>query len=198
MKMMWGRMREAVRPKHVIFADATMFAIQGRLVMRSIAAVALVIIVTACSQAQTPSGRWLIPAEGPPLGASAVIQLSGKTCWGFFDKGNNSETARGAVFIRFSQLPPVGDFWLKLGKVAQVSALRDSPEGYDYMGKTTVLRLTPAGTEMTFTRGVVFRSGGQNISFDWFIRPTDPGNYTLRSVNSSDTSRGAVGELHCS
>lgn len=165
--------------------------------MRSIVAVGLVVILAGCIQAQPSVGAWQVPAEGPPLNAGVVMQLAGKTCWGFFDKGINAETARGAVFIRFSPSPPIGDFWNKWGKEAQAAAHRDNPDGYDYWGKTTVAQLTPAGTEITFQRPT--NPGNRVVmSFDWFIRPTSPGNYAMRAVNSRDTNRGAVGELHCS
>lgn len=116
------------------------------------------------------------------------MQLAGRTCWGFFDKGNNSETARGAIFVRFSPSSPTGDFWRKWGKVAQEAARRDDPAGYEYVGKTTIAHLTPTGTEITFSA---------DRRFDWFIRPTSPGNYMARAVGNPDTARGAVGELHC-
>ena len=165
--------------------------------MRSIIAVGLVVILAGCVQAMPSGGAWQVPAEGPPLNAGAVMQLAGKTCWGFFDKGINSENARGAVFIRFSPSPPIGDFWNKWGKEAQAAAQRGNPDGYDYVGKTTVAQLTPAGTEITFQRPT---SPGNRavMSFDWFIRPASPGNYAMRAVNSRDNNRGAVGELHCS
>jgi hypothetical protein len=78
--------------------------------MRSIVAVGLVVILAGCVQAQPSVGAWQVPAEGPPLNAGVVMQLAGKTCWGFFDKGINSETARGAVFIRFSPSSQSADF----------------------------------------------------------------------------------------
>ena len=142
----------------------------------------------ATAQAQTSTGAWLVPAQGAPLDTSAVSKLAGKTCWGFFDKGNNSETARGAVFIRFSLSPPIGEIWRKWGKAAQDTAHRDSPDGYDNMGKTSVPQLTPSAMEIAFRTP---------WSFDWFIRPISAGSYTLRAVGYPDTRRGAIGELHC-
>ena len=146
--------------------------------------------LVACTQAGQQIGAWQIPANGPALAPDAPTQLIGKTCWGTFDKGTNEETARGAVFIRFSASSPTGDFWRKWGRAAQMSPRRDDPDGYDYSGKMTTAQLTPTGTEITFRTSTTG-------TFNWFIRPSGPGVYAARAMGISDSSRGAVGELHC-
>ena len=148
-----------------------------------------VVVLTAITRTVVAAPAWQVPAAGPPLDGDAVLQLGGKSCWGFFDRGNNSETARGAVFIRFAPSTVIGDFWRKMGRDAEAAANRNSPDGYDYVGKTTAAQLAENAGEITFKV--------REWSFDWFIRPSSPGNYNLRAVGSPDVTRGAIGELHC-
>ena len=147
-----------------------------------------VVVLSAITRIVVAAPAWQVPAAGSPLDANAVLQLAGKSCWGHFDRGNNSETARGAIFIRFAPSSGIGDFWRKMGKDAEAAA-NHSSDGYDYVGKTTAAQLTANAGEITFK--------ATNWSFDWFIRPSSLGNYTLRAVGSSDITRGAIGELHC-
>ena len=152
-------------------------------------AISLALSLLGCAQAEQPVGAWQVPASGPSLDPDVVPKLNGKTCWGFFDKGTNAETARGATFVRFLPSSPIGDHWRKWGKEAQMNAHRDNPDGYDHNGKTTVAHLTPAGTEITMRV--------EQIGFDWFLRPVGQDVYSMRFVAVGDPSRGAVGELHC-
>ena len=136
--------------------------------------IALICTVLLAGTNAQPVQKHLVPAGVPPLDADVVKQLVGKTCWGFFDRGVNIETARGAIFIRFSPSAPTGDFWKKFGKDAQAAAHRDGPDGYDYMDKTTSPQITAAGTEITFR--------ARKWNFDWFIRPNGAGAYALRAA----------------
>jgi hypothetical protein len=149
----------------------------------------MLVSISFLSQSVAQQSPWQVAAQGARLSAADVRQLSGKTCWGFFDKGTNSETARGAILVRFDSSTLVGDFWRKWGKDAQLAAHLANANGYDYVGKTSTPQLSPSGTEITFR--------GAQWTFDWFIRPTGSGAFALRAINTTDSSRGAIGELHC-
>jgi|GEM_PF-4986536 len=159
--------------------------------MHKVFAATLLLVLGSVACPSDAADLWRVPAEGGSLTAESLLALQGKTCWGAFDKGNNVETARGALFFRFERTAPIADFWRKWGKEAQLGARRDTPEGYEYRGKTTIAQLTPAGTEITFSQR------GVSSAFDWFIRPIGGGSYKLRAVGNPDSSRGTVGELYC-
>ena len=150
----------------------------------------------ACSQQQAPPGKWAVPAAGPALTQESLAQLSGKTCWGYFDRGTNSDSARGAVFAQFAASKAPGQLWIKWGKEARETPRQDGPNGYIDMGRTTPPVLTAAGTEITFRTNVIFPSGSAQ-DFDWFVRPTDGASYVLRAVATVDQRRGATGILSC-
>lgn len=154
---------------------------------RMLFAVVLMLFATTGAHAQSPA--WQAPAPGPALTAGDLQKLAGRICWGWFDRGTNSDNSRGAVFVAFEPAG-AGRLWRKWGLAARNDPRKDKPEGYDDMGRTGPARLSDSQTEVTFK--------AENWFFDWFIRPNGDGTYRLRAVGTTDANRGAVGQLTCS
>ena len=146
-------------------------------------------LLVPCPVAFAQDAPWQVPAQGTPLSDTDLNRLAGKTCSGYFDRGNNSESARGAVFIAFSGPPVGGELWRKWGKDAEYAPRTDVPTGYDDMGKLGPVRITTTATEITYK--------ASNWFFDWFIHPIGDGAYLLRAVGTTESSRGATGRPQC-
>ena len=157
--------------------------------MNKIHTLALALVVAGCVPPPQETKAWLIVPGGPQLDSSAIAALAGKTCWGWFDRGNNNDRARGAVFYRFTSAPIVGTHWRKWGQEARLEPRKTDPEGYEFMGDTSPVSISPSGTELTF-RG----TGG----FDWYLHPDGNGTYATRAARYPDPLvAGAPGRLTC-
>lgn len=143
-------------------------------------------LLAAVGGAAAQTAPWQVPAPGGPLTTTDVQRLDGKACWGWFDRGSNSDNSRGAVYVTFGD---GGRLWRKWGQEARTAPRRDRPEGYDDMGRLGPVRLSDTRTEVTFK--------AENWFFDWFIRPGGDGTYALRAIGTTDRNRGAIGQLTC-